>query len=366
MINHAIGFGGSPISMLELAIGLRKQGHHIITASGEDGSLRERYESQNFSVHILPRRGPMSLLLILDYIHLIRSHNIQLIHLNTFTSYFKYPAIAGKILGITVVWWSREDNSSKRCQRLMPWLRRLATHAVTVSREQTTHMNNTLPSNRIHVFYKGIHAAKSMIEQEISDFPDCSKLVRPIIGYMGALESRKGLHDLVDAMANLKKNMLLPTVLIVGNDPSSSQIYIQNIKQKIIDLSLQSQFVFLGNLTNARQLYNIADIFILPTYWDCCARVLMEAMEAKCPIITTNTGGTPEMLTNEQDAILVPPGSPVLLADAILKTITNPDAAALRANSAYKIFKNRFLFKYHINEVEKLFLLLQLMHYLFN
>ena len=106
MVNHALGFGGSPISMLELAVGLRERGHCVITAAGADGPLRERYEAQGFQVRILPRRGPMSLSLVLDFYQLIRAENIELLHLNTLTSYFKYPAAAGRLTGTPVVWWS--------------------------------------------------------------------------------------------------------------------------------------------------------------------------------------------------------------------------------------------------------------------
>ncbi len=355
LINHALGFGGSPISMLELAIGLRERGHEVITAAGQDGPLRDRYESHGFEVHVLPRRGPMSLPLIKDYWQLIRSKNIELIHLNTLTSYFKYPAWAGRLSGVPVVWWSREDTSAKRCQRLMPWVRRLASHAVTVSREQTTHMRDVLPDDHIHVFYKGIHPEKSMTEHGSDDFPTDPGWQRPLIGYMGALETRKGFHDLVGAIAHLRESNVTPTVLVVGVDPSSSQAYRQQVERQIADLGLQDQFVFLGSLLNARNLYHHIDAFVLPTYWDCCARVLLEAMEARCPIVTTDAGGTPEMLTDGKDALLVPVAAPEQLGDAIGRALQDPAAAKTRAESAHEIFLARFLFEHHLNDVDGLY-----------
>lgn len=355
MVNHALGFGGSPISMLELAVGLRERGHCVITAAGADGPLRERYEALGFQVRILPRRGPMSLGLILDYYRLIRAENIELLHLNTLTSYFKYPAAAGRLTGIPVVWWSREDVSEKRCQRLLPWMKRFASHAVTVSHEQTIHMPGILPDDHVHVFYKGIHPAENIVHPADDDFPDNPGWQPPLIGYMGALEERKGLHDLVEAMALLKAEGIHGTILVVGKDASSDQKYLSKIQDRIRELKLEDQFIFLGTLHNARELYHRVDLFVLPTYWDCCARVLTEAMEAKCPIVTTNAGGTPEMLQNGKDAFLVSPADPEALAIAINKTLSDPQGAARRAESGHQVFRNRFLFDYHLSEVDSLY-----------
>lgn len=355
LVNHALGFGGSPISMLELAIGLRERGHEVITAGGGDGPMRERYEAHGFEVHVLPRRGPASLGLVLDFYRLVRRERIEVIHLNTLTSYFKYPAWAGRLAGVPVVWWSREDTSAKRCQRLVPSIRRLASHLVTVSKEQTLHLQGVLAAERMHVFYKGIHPERSKTELAHDDFPSDPAWQRPLVGYMGALETRKGFHDLVDAIARLRDRGIEPTVLVVGNDPSASQAYLQQVQQQIERLSLDAQFVFLGSLMNARRLYHHVDLFVLPTHWDCCARVLLEAMEARCPIVTTDAGGTPEMLVDGESALLVPAGDPERLGDAIGRALADPGAARERAELAHRIFLDRFLFEYHLDEVDTLY-----------
>jgi len=350
MINHSLAMGGSPISLLELAATLKERhGFEIEVASEKSGSIYNNFMSIGIKVHILPRRGIASLGTVVDYFHVIKRNNFEAVHLNTCTSYFKYPAIAAKILRISVFWWCREDTNTKRVKRLLSWIERLATCVVTVSREQLSGIAPITKRMCTHVLYKGIPPGKSLIHEPSTNepvdiFPDS---INTKIGYIGSIEERKGLIDLIQALPNLSINY---ECYIIGTIPRDSE-YLSLILEYVKKHNLDKYIHFLGEQKNARDFLKYFDVFVFPTHWDCCARVLIEAMAAKCPIVTTNIGGTPEILRDKIDAILVPIKAPIKIAVAIEETISNPDRTIARTESAFNYFKNNLTMNNHADEV---------------
>jgi glycosyltransferase involved in cell wall biosynthesis len=71
-------------------------------------------------------------------------------------------------------------------------------------------------------------------------------------------------------------------------------------------------------------LYREADIFALPTYADCLAVVLGEAMAAGLPVVTTAVAAQPEAVSDGRCGIVVPPGDDVALGRALTRLVTDP------------------------------------------
>ncbi len=139
--------------------------------------------------------------------------------------------------------------------------------------------------------------------------------------FMGSLDERKGIIDLMNAMLKLSDyNVQLN---ICGGEIS------ENIKDKF--LSLQSQLgehvKFNGYVSgeNKLRLLREANLFILPSYGEGMPIVLMEAMATGCGIISTDVGCIPELISSE-NGILVSPGNVDKLLEAILFLYKNRDA----------------------------------------
>lgn len=353
MVTHSLGLGGAPISLMELGAGFKNQGWSVVVASEKDGPLREKYEERGFVVVILPRRGVLESGLVLDYIRLIKQHNVDIVHLNTFTSYYKYPGIAGRITNVDVVWWIREDVQARRCRKLMFWLRRLPKQIVTVSKEQARHLiENGIGQVPITTIYNGISLSGS--GSKASD-PMLQAYKKPLIGFVGTLEGRKGLHDLVTAAQQLKNRGVSFSVVVVGRALEDNNSYINTIHTQLESSGLQEDFHFLGAVPNGARLFLEFDLFVLPTYWEGCARVLLEAMAATCPIVTTDAGGNPEMIRDGIDGVVVKTGDADALAMGIETLILDQTLADSYAQSAYSVVQERFPMEKHIDTVRELY-----------
>lgn len=76
------------------------------------------------------------------------------------------------------------------------------------------------------------------------------------------------------------------------------------------------------------EILNRGDVFINTTNYDTAPRSLLEAMANGLCIVSTNVGGVPWMINQEEDGMLVPPNDPKAMADAVRRLLTEPDLAA--------------------------------------
>lgn len=92
-------------------------------------------------------------------------------------------------------------------------------------------------------------------------------------------------------------------------------------KKMVVNLGLERQVFFLGNVANSQimSLYAGADYFIQPSYTEGFPRVLIEAMASGLPIITTDAGGTSQLMGEKQSEFIVSKSEPNLFAKKALE-----------------------------------------------
>jgi len=117
---------------------------------------------------------------------------------------------------------------------------------------------------------------------------------------------KKGIEPLIEAAAKLKgignKNF---KVLVVGGQPYRSLI-------KLIDrLGLQDTVILAGRVKSIDEFYANSDVFVLPTYYDACSLVVIEAMASGLPSITTTFNGASGIIADGKNGYIIshPPDS---------------------------------------------------------
>jgi glycosyltransferase involved in cell wall biosynthesis len=175
----------------------------------------------------------------------------------------------------------------------------------------------------------------------------------PLVLAVGRLAVQKGFSTLIEAAGRWQDLRPRPRLMIVGEGPLDAAL-----RARAALLAIEVEFA--GYRTDVPALLAAAAVFVLPSNWEGQALILQEALRAGAAIVATWTGGNPA-LTGEDAALLVPPGDPARLAEAVRAVLTDPalasrlrkaaleraqslpdeDAAVAAALSEYRLVTNR-------------------------
>lgn len=146
-----------------------------------------------------------------------------------------------------------------------------------------------------------------------------------IIGTVCRLvEPKKGLRVLLESVCLIKKRSpgMEWQILIVGDGPARGEL--EDLSRR---LGLDGRVLFAGLRRDIPELLPQFDVFVLPSLYEGFGIALLEAMAAARPVVATRVGGIPEFVENGKTGVLVPPGDPQALADAIGGLLDHPDRA---------------------------------------
>lgn len=134
------------------------------------------------------------------------------------------------------------------------------------------------------------------------------------------LRPEKGYDVLLDATRLLADRDLPIRIAAVGRGPLR-----EVMRARHHDLALGDRFQFLGQRDDVLELLTGADAFVLPSLHEGLPVALMEATSVGLPIVATDVGGVPQVLENGIDGLLVPPGDPRRLAEAMERLALDPE-----------------------------------------
>lgn len=145
---------------------------------------------------------------------------------------------------------------------------------------------------------------------------------RPIIGCVGNLVAGKGHAFFLAAFARLSTRVPRCHAVIVGDGPLRV-----TLEQTARTLGIAHAVTFTGYCPNAKAMIASMDCFVLPSETETFGRTLLEAMLARIPIVATNVGGIPEVVTDGHDGVLVPSNDADACAAAIVRMISDSEFA---------------------------------------
>jgi colanic acid/amylovoran biosynthesis glycosyltransferase len=157
------------------------------------------------------------------------------------------------------------------------------------------------------------------VEQMISPLPGNNHIV-----CVARLSPEKGHGILLDALQILHERHLPFSCTLVGGGPLGSQI-----KDRIEGTVLKGLVTVVGTRSPAevREFIAQADVAVLASFGEGIPIVLMEAFAQKRPVVATNVGGIPELLSDWVNGRLVAPGDPIGFADAVESILRDHRAA---------------------------------------
>jgi starch synthase (maltosyl-transferring) len=171
----------------------------------------------------------------------------------------------------------------------------------------------------------------------------------PIVLWAGRLDPVKGLDELVEAFAETAA--ATDAHLLFAGDGA----YEHRVRALIERHALRQRAHLLGRRDDVASLLKLADLFVLPSRTEGLPNALLEAMAARKPIVTTDVPGCRDLIRHERNGLLVPPRNAPLLADAMIRLLTDETTAARLAATAAETVDARFTFERCITRYNSLY-----------
>lgn len=187
-----------------------------------------------------------------------------------------------------------------------------------------------VPANKVHLLYNGID--KSLfypLEKDVARKLCAIDPDRRVIVFIGNLKTSKGCNLLLEAYVLLaKKNSTVDLYYIGAGDQ------IDILRKKVTDHGLESRVRLLGSLPHKAlpPWINASDVLVLPSMNEGVPNVVLEAQACGTPVVATNVGGIPEIVS-EENGILVEYGNEAELCDALIEALSrNWDRLKISSN----------------------------------
>jgi glycosyltransferase involved in cell wall biosynthesis len=223
---------------------------------------------------------------------------------------------------------------------------RAASFVLTCTATNATHLRALAPDARIHLAYHGLNADFARL---LAGDPGClepTRPARPRVVSVGRMVEKKGFDVLIEAVALLHDDGVAMDVVLAGEDGDQSTA----VRSLVTDRGLAGTVQVCGSWSQSQLLaeYRRSTVFVLACRIDGdgdrdgIPNVLVEAMAAGLPVVSTAVSGIPELVTDGRDGLLVPPEDPQRLAAAIRTLISSPQDQARLSCAGRATVADRF------------------------
>jgi glycosyltransferase involved in cell wall biosynthesis len=143
----------------------------------------------------------------------------------------------------------------------------------------------------------------------------------PVVGYVGRMTRDKGLPELIDAFDAVLKAEPNAHLLLVGWFDASEDALSADLRARIEN---HPRIHCTGFVDDTAPYYRAMDMLVLPTWREGFPNVVLEAAATGIPVITTLCTGSRDSVVPEVTGLLIPPGYPEAIFEAVLSLIRNP------------------------------------------
>ncbi|MCM8807741.1 MAG: glycosyltransferase family 4 protein [Candidatus Omnitrophica bacterium] len=175
-----------------------------------------------------------------------------------------------------------------------------------------------------------------------------------ILLYVGWVQYRKGLHILIEALSNIKKEIPDVLLYVIGEIENVEKKYVENIFKMIKDKNLSENVVIKGKLHHQeiKKYFKESKVVVIPEQWENMSPVvLVESMFNKKAIVASRIGGIKEFIEDGKDGFLCEPQNIYEFAEKIKILLKNNELVKKFGENAFKKAKEIWDNEKNINKI---------------
>lgn len=350
--------GGRTRRIADEARGLQALGYtvYVVVFSQPPQHVCQNY-LQDLSVTVLLKSPGTDFTMCFKLIRFIKQNSVNLVHAHCEQSYL-YGGLAALWRRIPAVGtYHRSRLAYFQPDLKLRFFAGLLTHKVAISRQRQRLMEEGLriPAQSITLIHGGVDLSQftSVSDEQRQSLRRELGITAPyVIVSLGHLGEIKGHDDSLLALSQLPEHLADFHLYIAGD--GSEQEY-QRLRDRIADCGLTGRVSLLGQVDQAPRWLEACDLFLQPSREEGFGLVFVEAGACARPVVATNVGGIPDIVVPEETGLLVPPGQPRLLAEALARLMSDPDFARSLGEQGRKRIEQHFTIQQMVTKYQQLF-----------
>ena len=172
----------------------------------------------------------------------------------------------------------------------------------------------------------------------------------PVVGTVCTLRPEKALDVLVRAAAALGGRFTALRVLIVGDGPERPAL-----ERQIGELGLGETVTMLGHRSDVPDVLRAFDVAVCSSNFEGTPLSILEYMEAGLPVVATRVGGVPDLIDSGEHGLLVEPGDPGALANALAELLGDHPRSAEMGRRGRERRRREFDIEVTVGHVERIY-----------
>ncbi|RMF61126.1 MAG: glycosyltransferase family 1 protein [Calditrichaeota bacterium] len=343
-------WGGGEKWMLLVGEGLTGRGHKAYY-SGREGSLfLRRCEATGFQTLPLTVGSDFSLPTIWKIASSIKEKSISAIIAN-FNKDVRLAGLAAKISGNPIV-VARNGlpilYNNWRYRLTYRWLADgIITNTSAIREKYLSY--GWIPEHFVKVIHNGIELQRpeSVDKDTLRQEFHLPREERPTVGIFGRLVEQKQHLIFLEVAKNVLKEFPEAIFLVVGDGPLKN-----DIQEYARELEILDNVYLLGRQDRVLELYGLCDVVLLTSLDEGQPNVVLESMLMGTPVVAFDVGGVADIITSDQNGILVPPNDIYLMSQRVKELLFFPELREMLGVQAEKTIREEFPLQKMIEEVE--------------
>jgi glycosyltransferase involved in cell wall biosynthesis len=323
------------------------------------GPLSKKAISEGIKVIFLKMRGWRKikyvsinyLITLPKLVKLAKSLNIDIVHCNAYRLN-PYAVRLARSLNISCIthirWFKNKKHIKKFDLDKADFLITVSKHLAALFLRSSCNFTTIYDGINIDKFAENGEAENKIRKEFNIKYDDF------LVGMIAQITLRKGHKDFIKAASLVERKIKNVKFLIVGGAILDKSLTIEDLKYYANKISANN-LIFAGQRSDIKNIYNALDCFVLPSHEEPLGLVVIEAMAAKVPVIATKSGGPSEIISDQEDGLLVPIRSPDEIAKKIIELKNDPQFSKKIIKAAFKTAKEKFNIKNYVKNVELIY-----------
>jgi glycosyltransferase involved in cell wall biosynthesis len=243
----------------------------------------------------------------------------------------------------------RSEEDREQLRRLTPHMDQLIAVSSSIEAKLASEGRTTAPVQRI---YNGVDLSRYDHQEPCCTLPEEYGMEpgSQIVGVVARLEPEKGHPTLLEAWPAVLRRVPDAYLLIVGEGSRREALEMQ-----ARDLRIAHRVVFTGRRDDVPAVTAALDVAVLPSYREAQGLSILEALALSRPVVASNVGGIPEMITDGVNGLLVPPHDADALAAAIVRLLMDHPYADTLGRAGHDMVHDRFCIDVMVDAIQRIY-----------